>query len=355
MRMTIGIGLIGCGTVGAAVAQRLLDEDHVAKRCGVSIELRAIATRTKRDRQGIPAELFTNDPYAIVNDPRIDIVVECAGGCSETADYVEAALVRGAHVVTANKDLIATQGPRLHALAHASRSTLTYEASVCGAIPVLRVVRDSLAGDRIHSIAGVINGTTTAILSAMENGDEFPDALAQAQKRGYAEADPSNDVDGIDAAHKLAVLMQLAFGAAVTTQMLPVCGISQISRRDAARARTLGYRVRLIAAASRSAEGFVAGVSPQFVHDDHPFAQTSGPQNVVQIRSEDSGEITLCGPGAGGAATASAVIADVIHAARTIAQATDVARAMRPALTAAGRIEPYFSAPLRVWGEERAA
>ncbi len=347
MVCTAGIALLGCGTVGASVAERLLHErDAIQRRCGVRYELRAIAVRdTKKQRPDfVDRRLFTTDARAIVNDPHVDIVIECIGAAAQAAELIENALERGRAVVTANKDLLATQGPRLRALAAARGAGLRYEAAACGAIPVVRMLDDALAGDRIDALAGVVNGTCNAILSAMEAGAEFAEALADAQSHGYAEVDPSNDLDGADAAHKLAVLMQLAFGLAVISPRIRHTGIAGVTRRDVARAQMLGYRIRLVAAAARTTGGAAfAGVAPVLVPNDHPFASISGPENIVRIIARDAGPLTMRGAGAGGPATASAILGDVVSSLRAVGERHEralVARMLEPAFDVA----PIFAA-----------
>lgn len=332
MICTVGVALLGCGNVGAAVAGRLIEHQaEIEWRTGVRYELRGIAVRNAAKPRGLPRELFTQDAATLL-ERDIDLVIECMGGTSEAAELVERALERGCHVVSANKDLFALHGPRLHALARAHGVTLRYEAAVCAAIPVLRILDESLAGDRIESISGIINGTCNAILSAMEAGAEFEEALRDAQAKGYAEADPRNDVEGIDAAHKLAILMQCAFSIGVTTPRISANGISQITKRDVARAAMLGYRIRLIATAT--AHG--AQVAPVLVQDGHPFAAVSGPDNILSIVGRDCGELLMQGRGAGGAATASAILGDAISALKTIASANTQHRpALRPAASIA--------------------
>lgn len=345
MVSTAGIALLGCGTVGASVAERLLHErDAIERRSGVRYELRAIAIRdvTKPRPDSIDPRLYTHDARALVNDPHVDIVIECMGGTAHTTELIESALERGRSVVTANKDLLATQGPRLHALAAARGAGLRYEAAACGAIPVVRMLDDALAGDRIDALAGVVNGTCNAILSAMESGAEFAEALADAQARGYAEADPSNDVEGVDAAHKLAVLMQLAFGLAVISPRIRHAGIAGVAKRDVARAQMLGYRIRLVAAAARTAAGAFADVAPVLVRHDHPFAAVSGPENIVRVVARDAGPLVMRGLGAGGPATASAVLGDVVSSLRALDERHDLAR-RAPTLEPALDVAPIFA------------
>jgi len=321
MTTTIGIGLLGCGTVGASVADRLQRErDQIAQRAGVSYRLHAIAIRdcTKRRPESLERELFTTAARAVVDDPRVDIVVELIGGLDDAADLVERALRRGRHVVTANKDLIATAGPALRTLAESAGVALRYDAAVGGAIPVLRVLNEALAGDEIVRVAGVLNGTCTAILSAMEAGSSFDEALAEAQRLGYAEADPRNDIDGIDAAHKLAIVAQAAFGVPLLSPQIPTRGIAAITQPDVAAAQSCGKRIRLVASAVRSAEGVLAEVTPRLLAESNEFARTDGVENVVQIDARDAGRLVLRGDGAGGAATASSVLGDIVAVLRAI-------------------------------------
>lgn len=344
MQLSVGIGLVGCGTVGTAVARRLLAQrQDIEAGAGVRYELRAIAVRSpERIRSTIPRELFIADARSLAADSAVDVLVECAGGTGDIAEIVEGALERGAHVVTANKDLIATQGPRLQAISAACGGTLSYEAAVCAAIPIVRVLSHSLAGDEIRCIAGIVNGTTNAILCAMENGSDYAQALADAQLRGYAEADPSSDVDGHDAAHKLALLAQLGFRCNVVSQQITRRGISHITTRDIARARALGRRIRLIAAAKKTQRGICAQVAPLLVPEDHPFAQTCGAQNALRIVARDAGTLLLCGEGAGGASTASAVVGDVMTALRAIGERRSPSRGVLINASAIA-VEPFSS------------
>jgi len=324
MRTTVGIGLLGCGAVGASVAHRLQRERAlIEERAGVSYRLHAIAIRdcSKRRPESLERELFTTAARAVVEDPRVDVVVELIGGLDDAADLVERALRRGRHVVTANKDLIATQGPRLRALAETAELSLRYDAAVGGAIPVLRVLEEALAGDEILSVSGVLNGTCTAILSAMESGSNFDEALAQAQKLGYAEADPRNDIEGIDAAHKIAIVAQTAFGVPVPSSQISARGITSITRDEVARAHSDGARIRLVATAERTGQGVRCGVAPVLLPEHHEFARTAGVENVVQIDARAAGSLILRGDGAGGSATASSVLGDVVAILRTLSPA----------------------------------
>jgi homoserine dehydrogenase len=346
MQLTVGVGLLGCGVVGSAVAERLQrDRAIIERRSGVSYELRAIAICDphKNRPHSLDRRLFTRDARALAGNPQVDVVVELIGGTAEAAELVERALERGRHVVTANKDLIATQGPRLRALAASRGAALRFEAAVAGAIPILRTLDDALAGDSISSFAGVVNGTSTAILSAMEQGVDFGDALAQAQRAGYAESDPANDLDGTDAAHKLAVIVTQAFGLAVVSTRIRRAGIAAVTQRDVARARMLGLRLRLIAAAARTQRGMLTEVAPVLVAEDHEFARTAGADNFVQVSARDAGRLALRGCGAGGSATASSVLGDVVTVLRAIGERRDFGGRERAApLEPAIEVEPFF-------------
>jgi homoserine dehydrogenase len=346
VNVTVGIGLLGCGTVGAAVAERLQrDRDAIERRSGVRYDLRAVAIRDaeKIRPRSLDGRLFTRDARAIVDDPNVDCVVECIGGTTDAAEFVERALDRSRHVITANKDLLATQGPRLRALAASRGVALRFEAAVAGAIPIVRTLQDALSGDSVAAVAAVVSGTCTSILSAMENGVEYAEALADAQRLGYAEADPSNDVDGTDAAHKLALLVQLAFGLAVISPRIRRRGIAGITQRDVARARMLGLRIRLVAAAIRTPSGTRAEVAPVLVREGTEFARTHAAENVVRVVARDAGALVLRGNGAGAAATSSAVLGDLVSVLHAIGERHGFARASiayEPAID----VEPFFDA-----------
>ena len=329
MQITVGIGLLGCGTVGEEVAVRLLeDRSHIESQSMVRYDLRAIAVSDadKSRAACLRPELFTTNARAVVDDPHVDLVVECIGGCGQSAELVERALDQRRHVVTANKDLLAAQGPRLQALASSRGVSLRYEAAVGGAIPIIRSVNEGLAGDDIRGIAGVFNGTCTSILSAMERGADFQEALEHAQQLGYAENDPTGDISGRDSAHKLAVMAQRAFRLAVLSTRIRYDGIASITSDDVLRARDLGFRIRLIAAVVRTPSGILADVAPLLIAQSHAFANVFGVDNVARIVARDAGEIELRGAGAGGAATASAVIGDIVSVLRSIVERGPLAR-----------------------------
>jgi homoserine dehydrogenase len=316
-RSRLRIALLGCGTVGSGVANLLLHfDDEITGRSGVGFELAAIAVRDvgKPRAVDIPHELLTGDARAVVAQDDIDLVIECIGGLGAAADLVESALRSGKHVVTANKELLATRGPELRALARAHHVSIAYEAAVGGAIPIVRTIVEPLAGEEILEVGGVVNGTTNFILSEMFEGATYDRALAIAQRRGYAEVDPASDVEGIDAAHKLAILSQLAFRHAIVTADIPRTGITAITRDDISLAKRLGLTIKLIACARAGAQI----VTPAYVRTDHVFAQPAGPQNCVRVIGRASGTLTFAGTGAGSAPTASAVIGDVIAVLRRV-------------------------------------
>ena len=317
-RNEVRIALLGCGTVGSGVAILLLDSaSSISARSGAPYTLEAIAVREAEKPRAaeIARELLTDDAAGLVVDPGIDVVIECIGGTGEAAALVETALRNGKHVVTANKDLLATRGPELRALAAEHRVTIAYEAAVGGAIPIVRTISESLAGEDIREVGGVLNGTTNFILSEMFAGAAYRTALERAQALGFAESDPTNDVEGVDAAHKLAILAQLAFRRALHTAQIPRTGITALRPDDVTLAKRLGYSLKLVAAARRQA----SIVTPAFVPLTHPFAQPAGPQNCIRVSGRSSGSLTFAGTGAGSAPTASAVIGDVVAVLRRIA------------------------------------
>jgi homoserine dehydrogenase len=273
--------------------------------------------------------LLSADARSVVDRPDIGLIIECIGGTGVAATLVERALDRGKHVVTANKDLLATDGPRLAELARARGATLHYEAAVGGAIPIVRALADSLAGEDVLEVGGVLNGTTNFILSEMTRGAGYAAALSEAQRLGYAETDPTSDVEGIDAAHKLAILAQLAFRRAVTSPMIARRGISTITRDDVSLGKRMGWRVKLVACA-RSGSRLEASVTPVFVPLGHPFAEPVGAHNCIRVIGRASGTLTFAGSGAGRDPTASAVIGDVIAALRRATSATGESPALAP-------------------------
>jgi homoserine dehydrogenase len=304
---TRGIGLLGCGTVGSSVARRLLDSHPDL--------LHAIAVRDPHKERDVAWTDFESDPFEVVDDPSVRVVVECIGGIGIARELVLRAIARGKDVVTANKDLIATEGPWLAAFAARTGATLRYEAAVAGAIPIVRTLAVSLANENISEVGGVLNGTTNFVLDAMAGGADYAGALAEAQRLGFAESDPRADVDGHDAAHKLAILCGLAFHLPSTSPSIARRGIAALTSDDVAAGAERGWRLKLLAIARRNPDGSIeAGVTPAYVPDAHPFAQPRGAQNVVRVTGRDCGTLTFAGLGAGGDPTASAVVADVVAA-----------------------------------------
>jgi homoserine dehydrogenase len=313
------VAVLGCGTVGGALVRLLLeDPEGLADRAGVGLELVGVAVADPtRDRPGVPRALLTGDAAQLVADPTVEVVVELIGGLSPARELVEEALTRGKAVVTANKALVASCGPDLAEKAAAAGVDLLYEAAVAGAIPIIRPLRESLAGERVQRVAGIVNGTTNFVLTRMaEAGEPYEAALAEAQRLGYAERDPTADVGGHDAAQKAAILAGLAFRCAVRDQDVSREGIEGLQAADVAAARRLGFEVKLLAVAEMVDGGAVSvRVHPALVPQEHPLAAVRGAFNAVFVEGQACGELMLYGRGAGGAPTASAVLGDLIDAA----------------------------------------
>ncbi|MDA8249096.1 MAG: homoserine dehydrogenase [Rhodospirillales bacterium] len=321
MTRPISVALAGLGTVGAGVLTLLRQNaEIVTARAGRPIAVTAVSARDRtRDRGTALAGLrWFDDPVALATDPSVDVVVEVIGGADGIARaVVEAAIAAGKPVVTANKALLAVHGAELAAEAERAGVPLAFEAAVAGGIPVIKALREGLAGNRIMRVAGILNGTCNYILTVMrERGREFAEVLADAQKLGYAEADPRFDVDGIDAAHKLAILAALAFGRPVAFAAVHVEGIRHVSALDIAFAGELGYRIKLLGLARRTDAGIEARVHPCMVQQSSPLARVDGVFNAVVAEGDFVGRIMLEGRGAGAGPTASAVVADLIDIAR---------------------------------------
>jgi homoserine dehydrogenase len=315
---------LGCGNVGGALAELLVSrQDDIAARTGVRLELAGIAVADlQRSRpSAIPAELFGTDSAALAVRDDVDVVVELIGGIHPAHELMEAALRAGKPVVTANKAVLAVAGAELAELAAAHRVDLLYEAAVAGAIPVIRPLRESLAGEQIVRVMGIVNGTTNFILTRMEeDGVDFDDALAEAQRLGLAERDPTADIEGHDAAAKAAILAALAFGCDVVDADVHREGITGIRAADVAYANRLGYSVKLLAVAELVDGGpeLSVRVHPAMVPKGHPLASVRGAFNAVFVEGAVSGELMLYGRGAGGGPTASAVLGDLVDAARNL-------------------------------------
>ncbi len=321
MTRPLSVGLAGLGTVGGGVLKMLRDNaDVVAARAGRPIAVTAVSARDRSKDRGFPVGglRWYEDPVALASDPGVDVVVELIGGSEGPARALaEAAIGAGKPFVTANKALLAVHGAGLASLAETSGVPLAFEAAVAGGIPVIKALREGLAGNRISAVAGILNGTCNYILTQMrERGREFADVLADAQKLGYAEADPSFDIDGVDAAHKLAILAALAFGRPVAFDHVHIEGIRRISALDIAFATELGYRIKLLGIARQTEAGIETRVHPCMVPRAAPIATVDGVFNAVVAEGDFVGRVMLTGRGAGEGPTASAVVADLIDIAR---------------------------------------
>jgi len=317
----LSVGIAGLGTVGGGVLRVLRDNaDIVTAHAGRPITVTAISARDRARDRGVKLDgmRWYQDPVALATDSGVDAVVELIGGSDDPAHaLVFAALRAGKSVVTANKALLARHGVALAQAAEKSGAPLAFEASVAGGIPIIKALREGLAANRIRRVAGILNGTCNFILTSMrERGREFADVLAEAQKLGYAEADPSFDIDGVDAAHKLAILTALAFGRAVRFDDVHIEGIRQVSALDIAFARELGYRIKLLGIARRTEAGIESRVHPCMVPENAPLARVDGVYNAVVAEGDFVGRVMLEGRGAGAGPTASAVVADLIDLAR---------------------------------------
>lgn len=316
----VSVGICGLGTVGGGTFNVLTrNASLIAGRAGCSIRIGRVASRTPRDDIELGDIPFSTDIFDVVNDPAIDIVVELIGGYDTARELVLAAIRNGKHVVTANKALIAVHGNEIFEAAQAKGVIVAYEAGVAGGIPVIKAVREGMAANRIDWIAGIINGTGNFILTEMRAGREFAEVLKEAQALGYAEADPTFDVEGIDAAHKLTILAAAGFGVPLQFEKAYTEGISRITPYDIAHAELLGYRIKHLGIARRREDGIELRVHPTLVPQSHLIAQVDGVLNAVLVDGDAVGQTMYYGPGAGDEATASAVIADVVDVARTVA------------------------------------
>ena len=314
------VGLLGVGTVGAGTSRVLLrNQALIRARCGRDIELRMAAARNlprARPLLGPEVELVA-DAQRVVRHPQIDVVVEAIGGCDAARTLVLDAIAHGKHVVTANKALLALHGDEIFAAARQRGVVVAFEGAVAVSIPIVKALREGLAGNRIEALAGIINGTSNFVLSAMrERGWGFETALREAQRLGYAEADPRFDVDGIDAAHKLTLLASMAFGMPLNFDAVAVQGITGLQAADMRHAEALGHRIKLLGVARRRANGIELRVQPALVPQSSLLANVDGALNGVVVKSDAAGPTTYCGAGAGAEQTASAVIADLIDVAR---------------------------------------
>ncbi len=318
----VRVGVLGCGNVGAALVRALeANADLITQRSGVTLEVSRVAVHNlakERDIDFAPGVL-TNDADAVVSDPNVDVVVEVIGGVEPARSLMLTALKAAKPVITANKELLANFGGELFEAAETAGVDLLFEASVAGGIPLMRPLRESLVGERIQRVMGIVNGTTNYVLTRMtEEGSSFAAAVAEAQELGYAERDPTADVEGFDAASKAAIIASIAFGARVVAGDVYREGITQIGADDIAAAGELGYVVKLLAIAEEHDGSVGARVHPAMVPLDHPLASVRGSFNAVFIEGEMVGQLMLLGRGAGGVPTASAVLGDLIDAAKNL-------------------------------------
>ncbi len=318
---TIQVGILGLGTVGGGTFQVLRkNKDLIEKRLGAHLHIKAIATRTpsRAANWDCPAELVSDDPDLVLNDPQIDIVAELIGGIEPARDFVLRALKSGKSVVTANKELVAKHGPQLRAAADEAGVDLLFEGAVGGGIPLIKPLRESLAGNSIEEVIAILNGTTNFILSKMtREGADYGAVLAEAQSLGYAEAEPSADVDGFDTQYKLAIVAGIAFDTPVDLRDIPREGITGVSARDIEYAGELGYAIKLLALARRgSDDSLELRVHPALLPQSHPLASVNEAFNAVWMRGDAVGETMFYGRGAGAHPTGSAVVGDLIEAAK---------------------------------------
>jgi homoserine dehydrogenase len=317
----VKVALLGCGTVGTEVVRLLHEQaDDLTARVGAPLELAGIAVRRlARDRGDLPVDpgMFTTDALSLVKRDDVDVVVEVVGGIEPARSWLVEALRAGRSVVTANKALLAEDGPALHDAAAEGHADLYYEAAVAGAIPLLRPLRESLHGDRITRVTGIVNGTTNFILSSMDDtGAGFSEALDEATALGYAEADPTADVEGFDAAAKAAILASLAFHTRVRAADVHREGITEVSATDVASAKAMGCTIKLLCIAERSGDAVSVRVHPAMIPRSHPLASVGDAFNAVFVEAAAAGQLMFYGRGAGGAPTASAVLGDLVAVAR---------------------------------------
>ncbi len=335
----IKVGLLGFGTIGAGVARILVnDSELISRRVGAKLKLARVADVKPGKRKGVklPKGVFTTDASKVIEDPDIPIVIELIGGKTVARDMVRKSLRAGKHVVTANKALLATHGEELFSIARKNGVGIAFEAAVGGAIPIIRSLREAFVATRLGEIYAIINGTSNYILTEMtKHGADFSSSLEKAKELGYAEADPTFDIDGADAAHKLALLVMLAFGTPVKFSGIYKEGITEITPLDMAFAKEFGYRIKLLAIARGNDEGIEARVHPTLIPEDHVLAGIEGVLNAVYMQGEPMGQSMLVGRGAGMMPTAGAVVADVVEIARDLAADSLPQRA-----------------PMRAWPEE---
>ncbi|MFY0543432.1 homoserine dehydrogenase [Brevibacillus sp. H7] len=334
-KQTAKVGLMGFGTVGTGVVRIIQGhQEDLQKQTGLGIEVHKILVQDPGKSRSIDSmkHIITSNPNDLLDDPEIDIIVEVIGGISPAKEYILAALERGKHVVTANKDLMALHGGEILQKAQEKGCDVFYEASVAGGIPILRALVEGFSSDRITKMMGIVNGTTNYILTKMsQEGADYGEVLKEAQALGYAEADPTSDVEGFDAARKMAILATLGFRVPMKLEDVDVKGISQVSKEDIAYGKKLGYEVKLLGIARRDGEAIEVSVQPTMLPKSHPLASVNGVFNAVYVHGEAVGETMFYGPGAGELPTATAVVSDLVT----------VVKNMKLGVSGRGMVAPY--------------
>ncbi|UYZ12398.1 MULTISPECIES: homoserine dehydrogenase [Brevibacillus] len=334
-KQTVKLGLMGFGTVGTGVVRIIqAHQEDLQKQTGLGIEIKRILVQDAEKSRSIPSmnSVITTDASELLDDPEIDVIVEVIGGISPAREYILGALERGKHVVTANKDLMALHGGEILQKAQEKGCDVFYEASVAGGIPILRALVEGFSSDRITKMMGIVNGTTNYILTKMsQDGADYGDVLKEAQALGYAEADPTSDVEGYDAARKMAILATLGFRVPMKLEDVDVKGISGVSKEDIAYGKKLGYEVKLLGLARRDGEAIEVSVQPTMVPKSHPLASVNGVFNAVYVHGEAVGETMFYGPGAGELPTATAVVSDLVT----------VVKNMKLGVNGRGMVAPY--------------
>ncbi|CAH0119113.1 Homoserine dehydrogenase [Paenibacillus sp. CECT 9249] len=330
----VKVGLLGLGTVGTGVVRIVQGhQEDLRSQVGSPIQIEKILVKDANKVRNIPIDpgKLTEDAWEIIRDPEIDVIVEVMGGVDSTKPYILEALERGKHVVTANKDLMALHGPEILAKAQQHQCDVMYEASVAGGIPIIRTLIEGFSSDRILKIMGIVNGTTNYILTKMsQEGASYEDVLKEAQQLGYAEADPTSDVEGLDAARKMAILATLGFRTEVALEDVDVRGISGVSKEDIMYAKRLGYEVKLLGIAERQDEHISISVQPTMVKFSHPIASVNGVFNAVYVHGEAVGETMFYGAGAGELPTATSVVADLVAVVKNLKLGVNGQKTMVP-------------------------
>jgi len=334
---SVSIGLLGLGVVGSGVIKLIEDyQEDLAHQLGCGVNVKKVLVRDieKARKVNIDEAILTTDPSDVLNNSDIDVIIEVMGGVEEARGYLLEAFAAKKHIITANKDLIALHGPELEAAAHENGCDLFYEASVGGGIPLLRGLTDGLVSDRIEKVMGIVNGTTNYILTKMDTeGASYENALKEAQDLGFAESDPTADVEGLDAARKMVILARLAFLTDVELDDVEVNGISNVSQTDLQYGKQLGYTMKLIGFASRDQQNIEVSVQPTFLADSHPLAGVKNEYNAVYVNGEAVGETMFYGPGAGSLPTATAVMADVVAVIKNMKLGTNGQQLVKPRFT----------------------